>query len=106
MTDDERDEELVTAWMRELAVVPISAPPLPDATYIWWKAHLLRQWDTKQSVVAPLEWGERAQVAAGLAGATSLFLLSSSHLPAMATVVLVLTAVLAVGWWRQSLTPP
>jgi len=101
--NDERDEELVKAWMRELAALPIGAPPLPDAAYIWWKAQLLRQWDAQQRVVGPLEWGERAQVAAGLGGAAAL-LLSSSHLPASATVVLVLTAVLAAGWWRQSLT--
>jgi hypothetical protein len=101
---DERDEELVTAWMRELAALPLDAPPLPDAAYIWWKAQLLRQWDAQRTIVAPLEWGERAQVAAGLGGAAVLLLLSSPHLPVIATGVLVLTAVVAVGWWRQSLT--
>jgi len=101
---DERDEELVTVWMRELAALPIESPPLPDAAYIWWKAQLLKQWDTQRTVVAPLEWGERAQVATGLGGAAVLLLLSSSHLPVIASGVLVLTAVLAIGWWRHSLT--
>jgi len=102
---DEREEELVRAWMRELAALPIEAPPLPDAAYLWWKAQLLRKWDTERTIVAPLDWGERAQVATGLGGAALLLVLTSPQLPAIATIVLVLTAVLAAGWWRQSLTP-
>jgi len=101
---DERDEELVAAWMRELAALPVETPPLPDPAYIWWKAQLLRQWDAQRTVIAPLEWGERVQVATGLAGAAVLLVLSSPHLPTIATGVLVLTAALAAGWWRQSST--
>jgi len=100
---DERDEELVTEWMREFAALPVEAPQLPDAAYVWWKAQLLRQWDSQRAVVAPLEWGERAQVATGLAGAAVLLVLASPHLPILATAVLVVTVVVAAGWWRQSL---
>jgi len=102
---DERDDELVAEWMQELAALPIDAPPLPDAAYVWWKGQLLRQWDAQRTVVAPLEWGERAQVAAGLGGAAVLLVLTSPQLPAIATGVLVVTALLAAGWWRQSLMP-
>jgi hypothetical protein len=100
---DDRDDELVTQWMRELAALPIEAPPLPDAAYIWWKAQLLKQWDTQRTVLAPLEWGERVQAAAGLAGAAVLLILSSSPLAGVATGVLLLTAALAAAWWRESL---
>jgi len=98
---DERDEELVRAWMRELAAQPLETPPLPDPAYIWWKAQLLRRWDAQRTVIAPLEWGERVQVATGLGGATVLLALSWPHSPAIATAVLVLTAALAAGWWRS-----
>ena len=53
--------------------------------FFWWKAQLLRRWDAQRTVAAPLEWGERVQVA-------------------IAMTVLILTAALAAGWWRQSLT--
>src|SRR5262245_19622855 len=101
---DERDEEVVKDWMRQFAALPLEAPPLPEPAYLWWKAQLLKQWDAQRSVTAPLEWGERAQVATGLVGATLLLALSATHFPILAAVVLVVTAVLAVGWWRLSLT--
>ena len=104
MTDD-RDDALVAEWMRQLAALPLDAPPLPDPSYLWWKAQLLRQWDAQKTVTAPLEWGERAQVATGLIGATLLLVLSAPQLPALVTIVLIVTAALAIGWWRQSATP-
>jgi hypothetical protein len=101
---DERDEEVVAAWMRDLAALPVETSTLPDPAYIWWKAQLLRQWDAQRTVTAPLEWGEHVQVAIALAGAAVLVALSWPHLPTIATLVLILTAALAAGWWRQSLT--
>jgi hypothetical protein len=101
---DERDEELVTEWMRQFAMLPLEAPPLPDPAYLWWKAQLLRQWDAQRTVTAPLEWGERAQVATGLVGATILLAFSAPHLPFLATIVLIATAAFAIGWWRLSVT--
>jgi hypothetical protein len=101
---DERDEELVSAWMRELATLPLDAPRLPDPAYLWWKAQLLKQWDAQRTATAPLEWGEHAQVATGLVGAAILLAVSAPHLPILATIVLIATAALAIGWWRLSLT--
>jgi hypothetical protein len=101
---DERDEALIAAWMRKLAAQPVETSPLPDPAYIWWKAQLLRQWDAQRTAVAPLEWGERIQVATGVGGAAVLLALSWPLFPAIATGVLALTAALAAGWWRQSLT--
>jgi hypothetical protein len=76
---DDRDEELVTEWMRRFAALPLHTPPLPDPSYVWWKAQLLKQWDVQRTVTAPLEWGERAQVATGLIGAAVLFLFAVLH---------------------------
>ena len=96
--------ELVAAWMKEFAALPLETPSLPDPAYLWWKAQLLRRWDAQQTVAAPLEWGERAQVATGLIGATALLALSSSHVPALATAALVATVALvaAAAWWRPA----
>ena len=99
---DERDEELVVAWMHESASLPVAASSLPDPAYIWWKAQLLRRWDAQRTVVASLEWGERVQVATGLSGAAVLLALSWPHPSTIAAGVLILTAALAAGWWRQS----
>ena len=68
----EHDDELVTAWMRELAALPVDTSRLPDPSHIWLKAQLLRRWDAQQTALAPLEWGERAQIVMALVGAIAL----------------------------------
>ena len=117
---DERDEELLVAWMRQFAALPMETSTLPDPAYLWWKAQLLRRWDAQKNAVAPLEAGERAQVAMGLGGAAILVLLLWSRLPTLAApsgiaspelmiaiviAVLLLTAALAAGWWRHPRSP-
>ena len=117
---DERDDEMVVAWMRQFASLPMEASSLPDPAYLWWKAQLLRRWDAQKNAVAPLEAGERAQVAMGLGGAAILVGLLWSRLPTLAapsgiaspelmiaivTAVLLLTAALVVGWWRHPRSP-
>lgn len=112
MTTDERDDELVGGWMKELA--DLTAPAmLPDAAQIWWKAQLLRRWDEQRVAASPLEVGERVQVATGLSGAAILLawlwsrarmadadLASSGLMTTVAAAVLLLTSALAAGWWR------
>lgn len=73
MTDErfERDED-VRAWMKELASVPVDGRPLPDARLLWWKAELLKRWDTQRQAVAPIERAEPIQVGIGLTGAVLL----------------------------------
>src|SRR5215468_7010096 len=39
---DVQETQMVTAWLKELSVVPVTEAPLPDPTYLWWKAELLR----------------------------------------------------------------
>lgn len=62
----------VATWMQQLATVPAVNRPLPDPTYLWWKAELLRRWDAEQRASAPVEVGEQVQVGVGLAAATAL----------------------------------
>jgi hypothetical protein len=99
---NEPDVEQAIAWMQELARLPVEASSLPDPAYLWWKAQVLRRWDAQRTVAAPLEWGERLQVAMGVGGAGILLALSWPHFSAIAAAVLILTAALAAGWWRQS----
>ena len=62
----------VATWMQQLAAVPVVNRPLPDPTYLWWKAELLRRWDAEQRASAPVEVGEQVQVGVGLAAAAAL----------------------------------
>jgi len=112
---DEPDQNMIGAWMRQFAALPMESSALPDPAYLWWKAQLLRRWDAQRTVVAPLEVGERVQVALGLGGAAILLVLLWSQLATLtaphglaspglmitiATIVLLLTAAVVAGWWR------
>lgn len=44
----------------------------PSASYLWWKAELLRRWDDQARAVEPVEIGERIGVGISLIGATAL----------------------------------
>jgi len=67
-----RETLSVAKWMQQLASVPVISKPLPDPTYLWWKAELLRRWDAEQRAAAPVEVGEQVQVGVGLVAATAL----------------------------------
>ena len=69
-----RETLAVTAWMQELAGLPVMGARLPDPVYLWWKAELLRRWDAQQRAAAPIDLGERVQVGIALAGAVALLL--------------------------------
>src|SRR5262245_60833298 len=69
---DARETQMVTAWLKELSGVPVTEAPLPDPTYLWWKAELLRRWDAQQRVTAPIEIGEQVQMGLGLVAAAGL----------------------------------
>ena len=91
----------LAVWMRELAAVPLNAPALPDATYLWWKAQVLRRWDADRQAVVPLDVGEHVQVGIGLGGAVLLLvwlwrqldpLAASSSVPSTLTAVMIISA--------------
>jgi hypothetical protein len=87
----------VARWMQQLASVPAVATPLPDPTYLWWKAELLRRWDAEQRAAAPVEVGEQVQVGLGLAAAAVLLVWLWRNLPDLSTSPISLaTAPLAI----------
>jgi len=71
--------------MRELAAIPVTEAPLPDPTYLWWKAELLRRWDAQQKATAPLEVGEQVQMGVGVVAAAGLLMWLWRSLPEVVT---------------------
>jgi hypothetical protein len=71
---DDAAEAAVSAWMQELAGLPVAAPPLPDPGFVWMKAQLLRRLEGDRQAAAAAEVGDRVQV--GLAAAAALVLLA------------------------------
>lgn len=88
-------EEEVRAWMRELAAVSLDAAPLPDPHQLWWKAELLKRWDTQRRTAASIDRAERIQIGIGLAGALLLLLSLWEYVPAP-TSALIFATVLAL----------
>ena len=69
-SEHDRDalEATTGAWMREMADTSIDAPrQLPDPAVVWWKAQLLRRWESERRAVAPLERMHWVELAAGVA---------------------------------------
>ncbi len=85
-SDAEGPETLAaTAWMKELASLPVSERPLPDPTYLWWKAEMLRRWDAQQRATEPIEVGEQVQMGVGLVAATGLLVWLWRTVPGITT---------------------
>jgi hypothetical protein len=82
---DDQEAQMVTAFLRELAAHPVTDAPLPDPTYLWWKAELLRRWDTQQRVTKPIEVGEQVQMGVGLVAAAGLLVWLWRALPEVVT---------------------
>ena len=76
---------MVTAWLKELSALPVTEAPLPDSTYLWWKAELLRRWDAQQRVTKPIEVGEQVQMGVGLVAAGGLLVWLWRALPDLET---------------------
>lgn len=83
--DEQRETMAVTAWMKEFASLPSHEAPLPDPTYLWWKAEMLRRWDAQQKASEPIEVGEQVQVGVGLAAAVGLLIWLWRTMPGIAT---------------------
>jgi hypothetical protein len=101
------DEKLVASALRELANAPLEQTPLPDPSFIWWKAQLLRRREAEREATAPIEVGERVHIGAAILGAAALAVGAWDHVPALVstsavglTIVagaVVLVSVLAVA---------
>jgi predicted anti-sigma-YlaC factor YlaD len=62
-----REAVAAVAWMRQMADASGEPHPLPDPAVIWWKAQLLRRWESERRAVAPIERMHWIEVAAGVA---------------------------------------
>ncbi len=67
-----RETVVVAEWMQQLAALQAEPPRLPDPGTLWWKAQLLQRWDAQRRASAPLETGQRVDVAIGVAGCAVL----------------------------------
>ena len=66
--DPETLRAATDAWMRELSDTSVDAPhPLPDPGVVWWKAQLLRRWESERRAVAPIDRMHWVELAAGVA---------------------------------------
>jgi predicted anti-sigma-YlaC factor YlaD len=114
-----REAVATVCWMRRMADASGETRALPDPGVIWWKAQLLRRWESERRAVAPLEHMHVVELVAGLASlgvfvawqwsglVNVLARLSPANLAAMSAAsasgtsplvfVLVLGATLAVG---------
>lgn len=105
------DDEQVSAAMRELAETPIDGAPLPDPSFIWWKAQLLRRHEAEREASAPIDVGDHVHIGAAVLGAVALALGAWNYVPALVltpavalTVVggiLVLLTVLALATFES-----
>ncbi|MFN7982574.1 MAG: hypothetical protein U0Q11_12005 [Vicinamibacterales bacterium] len=102
------DDRLVSAAMEQLAHDTPSSR-LPNPSFIWWKAQLLRRREAERQATAPIDVGERFHVGAAVVGVAALVIGVWDHVPAIGmstptTVALafgavVLLSVVAVATW-------
>jgi hypothetical protein len=70
--DDGANEQAVAEFMSRVAALPPAAT-LPDPSYVWWNAELLRRQDAQRRVMRPIEMMQPVQIAAGVIAAVWLF---------------------------------
>jgi hypothetical protein len=80
----EEDERIVAEVMQELARTPEPQTPLPDPSFIWWKAQLLRRFEAEREATTPIDIGERVHVGAAVLGASALAAGAWDQLPSLA----------------------
>lgn len=81
------NEQIVAEAMQELAAQPHDSSRLPDPSFIWWKAQLLRRLDAEREASAPLEVGDRMHIGAAVLGAVALGLGAWNHVPSLSLSV-------------------
>ena len=77
------DDAQVSAAMRELANIPMDHTPLPDPSFIWWKAQLLRRHEAERDALAPIEVGDRMHIGGAILGAVALALGAWTYVPTL-----------------------
>lgn len=77
----DEDERLVALALEEMARTPLPAAPLPNPSFIWWKAQLLRRREAEREAMMPIEIGERFHLGAAVLGAVALAAGAWEYLP-------------------------
>lgn len=77
----DHDREQLDAAMRELVASTPHDAPLPDPSFIWWKAQLLRRLEAEREATSFIDMGERFQIGAALLGALALGVGAWDYLP-------------------------
>jgi hypothetical protein len=103
------DDDLVSSAMQTLARTPLEQGALPDPSFIWWKAQLLRRREAEREATTPIDIGDRFHVGAAILGAAALAAGAWDAIPALtfspatgltvALGVIVLVSVLAFATW-------
>jgi hypothetical protein len=69
---DEADEQPIVEFMARVSALQVCVT-LPDSTYVWWKAQLLRRHDARRRATSPIDAMQPIQIAAGVVAAVWLF---------------------------------
>jgi predicted anti-sigma-YlaC factor YlaD len=77
-----REAADAVAWMQRLAATGHERRELPPAATIWWKAQLVRRWESERRASRPIERMQRAEVALGLVSLAALVAWAWPALPA------------------------
>jgi hypothetical protein len=85
MTDwfdlNDAEEKAVAAFMSRVGALRIpSESRIPDASALWYKARLLRQWEAERRAQRPLDIMQRIEIAGGLVAAGLLLYWSLPYL--------------------------
>jgi fumarate reductase subunit C len=65
-------DRLVASALQSLADTRPTQSPLPDPSFIWWKAQLLRRFEAEREATSPIAVGDRVHVVAAVLGALAL----------------------------------
>lgn len=100
--DTNRDDQLVQRAMNALTHAGPDGGPLPDPSFLWWKAQLLRRMDAEQQAAGPIAAGDRVHVAAAVLGAVALaagaWSQVSAHGSALTAAVVTVGAIIAASF--------
>lgn len=78
-TDENRRR--IDAALRELAATTPVDAPLPDPSFIWWKAQLLRRLEAEREATSFIDMGDRFHIGAAAIGAGALAAGAWEYLP-------------------------
>src|SRR4051812_20478087 len=108
-TSEHDERRVIDRAMRSLASnAEPDRRPLPDPSFIWWKAQLMRRVDAQQEAITPITVGDRIHLAVAVIAAFGLASIVWTSLAALgplawaAAAGAVAALILTVGWTAWS----